>query len=245
MPRWEKHGSTSTFVQFCIYFIQASFSLGNSTYKILSILEVLEFKIWKKKRFGKIANFYNRKKLYLSILDELSYLTSNKSKVNIYEFGVAFGELTKIITKNAKFQFNYNGFDTFSGLPNSWRGLPKGAISAGNVLPIITGDNISFHVGLIEDTISSVDFKSEDINLFIFDFDLYKPTLLTYKFIRKDIKINDVLIFDEAFTSDEKIIIENYFFRDFSYKVIGSSVFAIAFKIEEILFNSIPIHNSR
>ena len=245
MPRWRNHGSTSTFVQFCIYFIQASFSLGNFTYKIFSIIEVLEFKIWKKKRFGKISNFSNRKKLYLSILDELSYLTSNKSKVNIYEFGVAFGELSILITENAKFQINYNGFDTFSGLPNSWRGLPKGAISAGNILPITTGDNILFHVGLIKDTISSVNFKSEDINLFIFDFDLYEPTLLTYKFIRKDIKIGDILIFDEAFTQDERIIIENYFFRDFNYKVISSTPFAIAFMVKEVLLNLIPSHNSR
>ena len=240
MPRWGRHGSTSTFFQFCIYLIQSTFSLGKYTYKILSVLEVLEFKIWKKKRFGKISTFYSRNKLYLSILDELSYLTPNKSKVNIYEFGVAFGELTMLITENAKFKYKYNGFDTFSGLPDSWRGLPKGAISAGGALPNITGDNILFHVGLIKDTIISVDFKSEDINLFIFDFDLYEPTLLTYKLIRKDIKIGDTLIFDEAFTYSERIIIENYFFRDFSYKVIGSSVFAIAFKIEEILFNSIP-----
>ena len=240
MPRWRQHGSTSTFIQFILYFFQSIFILGNHTYKILSVLEVLEFKIFKKKRFGKISTFYSRNKLYLSILDELSYLTSNKSKVNIYEFGVAFGELTMLITENAKFEYKYNGFDTFSGLPNSWRGLPKGAISAGNALPNITGDNVLFHVGLIKDTIISVDFKSEDINLFIFDFDLYEPTLLTYKFIRKDIKIGDILVFDEAFTYDERIIIENYFFKDFSYKVIGSSVFAIAFKIEEILFNSIP-----
>ena len=240
MPRWRQHGSTSTFIQFILYFFQSIFILGNHTYKILSVLEVLEFKIFKKKRFGKISTFYSRNKLYLSILDELSYLTSNKSKVNIYEFGVAFGELTMLITENAKFKYKYNGFDTFSGLPNSWRGLPKGAISAGGALPNITGDNILFHVGLIKDTIISVDFKSEDINLFIFDFDLYEPTLLTYKFIRKDIKIGDILIFDEAFTYNERIIIENYLFKDFSYKIIGSSVFAIAFKIKEILFNSIP-----
>jgi len=236
MPRWRKHGSTSTFVQFCIYFIQASFRLGNCTYKILAIFESLEFAIWKKKYFGEITTYHNRHKLCLVILDELSNSTPTGSKVNIYEFGVAFGELCKYITENAKFLYNYNGFDTFTGLPNSWRGLPKGAISTNNMLPDTTGDNIFFHVGLVENTISSVDFKSENVNFFIFDFDLYAPTLFTYKFIRKSIKKGDILFFDEAFTPDEKIIIENYFFRDFNYKVIGSTPFAIAFKIEEILF---------
>lgn len=245
MPRWRKHGSTSKFNEFCIYLIQSTFSLGNYTYKILNILDVFEFKIWKKKHFGKILTFYSRNKLYSSLMDELSYLTSNKSNVNIYEFGVAFGELTMHITENAKFKYKYNGFDTFIGLPNSWRGLPKGAFSAGNTLPISTGGNISFHVGLIEDTVSSVDFKSDNINLFIFDLDLYAPTLFTYKFIRKNIKKSDILIFDEAFTADERIIIENYFFRDFNYKVIASTPFAIAFKVEEVLLNSIPSYNSR
>ena len=167
-----------------------------------------------------------------AILSDLSYSKSSNSKVNIYEFGVAFGELTKFIIDNIKVEYNYHGFDTFSGLPYSWRGLPKGAISSNNKVPAIFGEGIKFHTGLIKDTISNVNFKSKNISLFIFDFDLYEPTLFAYRHVRNNIKKGDILFFDEAFIQDGRIIIENYFFRDFKYKVIGSSPFAIAFEVE-------------
>jgi len=106
-------------------------------------------------------------------------------------------------------------------------------MSSNNKKPEIFGSEIKFHAGLIKDTISGADFKSENINLFIFDFDLYEPTLFAYKHMHENIKKGDILFFDEAFTQDERIIIENYFFRDFTYKVIGSSPFAIAFEVEQ------------
>ena len=74
-------------------------------------------------------------------------------------------------------------------------------------------------------------FNRKNTNLFIFDFDLYEPTLFAYKHVRENIKKGDILFFDEAFTQDERIIIENYFFIDFNYKVLGSSPFAIAFEV--------------
>jgi len=232
MSRWQKHGSTSSLTQTLLYFYQTTFQfIPKFVYKALSLIEVLEFKIWQNKKFHKVKSYTNRKKLMLEIISNLDYSKSNSSKVNIYEFGVAFGDLTKFIIENIKVQYNFHGFDTFSGLPYSWRGLPKGAISSKNKVPEIFGEGIKFHAGLIKDTISNVDFKSENTNLFIFDFDLYEPTLFAYRHVKENIKKGDILFFDEAFIQDERIIIENYFFQDFKYKVIGSSPFAIAFEV--------------
>jgi hypothetical protein len=237
MSRWQKYGSTSSLTQNFLYFYQLTFQfIPKFVYKILALLKVLEYKIWQNNKFGKIKNYMDRKKLLLAIITNLNNSKLSSSKINIYEFGVAFGELTNFMLENINVVYNYHGFDTFNGLPYGWRGLPKGAISSKNKVPEIFGEGIKFHTGLIKDTASNVDFKSENINLFIFDFDLYEPTLFTYNYVHKNIKKGDILFFDEAFTQDERIIIENYFFRDFTYKVIGSSPFAIAFEVVEPSF---------
>jgi hypothetical protein len=45
--------------------------------------------------------------------------------------------------------------------------------------------------------------------------------------------VGDVVYFDEAFDSEERVIIENYFLDMFNYEVIGASPFGLAFKIKE------------
>jgi hypothetical protein len=233
MSRWQKNGSTSSLTQTLVYYCQVIFQfIPRFLHKALALINALEFTIWQNEKFNKVIRYTNRKKLVFAIISNLNYSKSSNSKVNIYEFGVAFGELTKFIIDNIKVEYNYHGFDTFSGLPYSWRGLPKGAISSKYKVPAIFGEGIKFHTGLIKDTISNVNFKSKNINLFIFDFDLYEPTLFAYRHVRNNIKKGDILFFDEAFIQDERIIIENYFFRDFKYKVIGSSPFSIAFEVE-------------
>jgi len=66
----------------------------------------------------------------------------------------------------------------------------------------------------------------------LFDFDLYEPTLLTFKYIENNFRPGDILYFDEAFDSDERVIIENYFLGKFEYEVLGASVFGLAFKLK-------------
>jgi hypothetical protein len=44
-------------------------------------------------------------------------------------------------------------------------------------------------------------------------------------------KIGDIVYFDEAFDSEERVIVENYFLDEFEFEVIGASAFGLAFKI--------------
>lgn len=147
------------------------------------------------------------------------------------EFGVAFGETSRYLISGTKVPLVYHGFDTFEGLPKAWRRLPAGAISTKGAVPNIVGENIYFHKGLIQESITQVDFKSPLKKVFIFDFDLYEPTLFALKYVFSEIIEGDIVYFDEAFDSDERVIIENYFLGVFEFEVIGASPFGLAFKI--------------
>ena len=232
MARWERHGTTSNLtLTFLHYFAWVFQFLGGFVYPLKALVEIVEYRIWLKKNFGEFPLYANKKKLIDRILEEAKPSTSTQGGVTFFEFGVAFGETTKYIVQNLEGNFEYHGFDTFEGLPKAWRRLPKGAITNHGKLPEINSANLFFHKGLVQDTIQNVDFKAVNKKVFLFDFDLYAPTLFTFKHIQKEIRVSDVVYFDEAFDSDERVVIENYFIEMFEYSVIGASPFGLAFKI--------------
>jgi hypothetical protein len=233
MARWEKHGTTSNAtLTFLHYFTSCFQFIGSFVYPLKALIEVLEFRVWLKNKFGKVKHFKNKKKL-LNALIEYSNLEFSKSGGGVFyvEFGVAFGETSRLIISGTKSPFVYHGFDTFTGLPKAWRRLPAGAISSNGQIPNIVGENIYFHKGLIHETITQVDFNSALKKVFIFDFDLYEPTLFALKYVFSEINQGDIVYFDEAFDSDERVIIENYFIDAFKFEVIGASPFGLAFQI--------------
>jgi hypothetical protein len=226
MARWEKHGTTSNATLKLLYYWANIFkALGNLIYPLKSLLEVIEYQVWLKKTFGEIIIFKNKNDL----LDLIIGQCKKSGPTIYYEFGVAFGETAAYIVNNAGSNFEYHGFDTFEGLPKAWRRLPKGAITNHGKVPNLPGDNIHFHKGLIQDTIGEVNFDSTTKKCVLFDFDLYEPTLLTFKHLEKNLRPGDIVYFDEAFDSDERVIIENYFIEKYKYDVLGASVFGLAF----------------
>jgi len=231
--RWKKHGTTSnatlTFLHYFSFLFQF---IGQFVYPLKALIEVLEFRIWLTGRFGTITHFKN-KQILLDSLVERSNLEYSKSGRGVFyvEFGVAFGETSKYLISRTKAPFQYHGFDTFEGLPKAWRRLPAGAFSSNSETPKIVGENIYFHKGLIQDTISQVDFHSSLMKIFIFDFDLHEPTLFALKYVFSEIKQGDIVYFDEAFDTDERVIIEHYFVDKFEFEVIGASPFGLVFKV--------------
>ena len=228
MARWEKHGTTpNRTLKILFYWSRIFRHLGDLIYPIRSLIEVIEYQVWLSKQFGKIVIYRHKQ----ALLDEIIRKSSENLYVTYHEFGVAFGETARYLTQNTKVHFVYHGYDTFEGLPKAWRRLPKGAITNHGKLPDIHGNNINFHKGLIQETIDSVDFSVPGIKCFLFDFDLYEPTLFAYKHVKNQLNPGDIVYFDEAFDSDERVIIENYFLNDFTFKVLGASVFGIAFQL--------------
>lgn len=229
MARWEKHGTTSnSTLRLLFYWANIFKVLGNFIYPLKSLFEVIEYQVWLKKTFAKVEVFKSKKEL----LDLVIGRCKNSGPTIYYEFGVAFGETAKYIVDNAGDDFEYHGFDTFEGLPKAWRRLPKGAITNHGRLPNLSGPNISFHKGLIQDTIDDVNFDSTKKKCVLLDFDLYEPTLLTFKRLEKKLRSGDILYFDEAFDSDERVIIENYFLDKYEYVILGATVFGLAFEIK-------------
>lgn len=152
MARWKNHGSTSNSVM-NVVFLTTSFYriLGKNIYPLKSMLEIIEYRYWLLKVLKINRVFPNKKKMLDFLISELN--GSNAENVKVVEFGVAFGETTEYLVKRILKDLKYHGFDTFTGLPKSWRGLPAGAISANGQLPAINLPNIRFYKGLVEDTL--------------------------------------------------------------------------------------------
>lgn len=231
VARWEKHGNTSNLTLSLLFFF-TSFTkiLGNLIYPIRNVLEVMEYRIWIDRKFANPKVLRNKKKLLDLIIHESAL--GNPENVTIIEFGVAFGETANYLAETVKSSFTYHGFDTFTGLPRAWRKLPKGAFDTGGATPPIYLPNFYFHKGLISETISQVNFSNKDRKIVLFDFDLFEPTLFSLQWISDDLRAGDVVYFDEAFDADERIVIQSYFCERFKFKVLGASVFGIAFILE-------------
>jgi hypothetical protein len=229
MARWTKNGTTSDRTQFLLfYWIMIIQVLGKYIYPIKSIFEVVEYRMWLNKTFGKIKCY----KTKYSMLEVLAKEVETSGGGNYFEFGVAFGETARFLVKNKGNSSTYHGFDTFMGLPKSWRRLPKGAFTNNGEAPDIVGENIFFHIGLVQDTVKQVTFNSVKKNFYLFDLDLYAPTLFVLQHVENEFKAGDIVYFDEAFDADERVIIENYFLGRHSFDVIGASVLGLAVRIK-------------
>lgn len=118
----------------------------------------------------------------------------------VLEFGVFEGKSLNQMSKllpNSKFY----GFDTFTGLPESWRtGYETGAFAVSS-LPQVNS-NTELVVGLFSETIPQVIDKisNQSIELIHIDCDLYSSTATVLSLL-KDLIIRDkpILIFDEYF----------------------------------------------
>jgi len=115
-----------------------------------------------------------------------------------YEFGV---------WKGISFQYLINtfqkgfGFDTFTGLPESWHHEAKGRYSTFGSVPEILGGE--FIVGKFEDTLPKFFSKQRPLaSLINFDADLYSSTLCALNYSNKVIDEKTILIFDEFLMSD-------------------------------------------
>lgn len=176
--------------------------------------------------------FHSREKLWKSFGVHL------KAKEWVgFEFGVASGAATKKFLRMpySRNCLQWNGFDTFFGLPTEWGDLPKGAFSTDGMPPRIASGLISWHIGYIEQTckkIKEMSFLDRNF-VVIFDFDLYSATRAAWDVIEDYLKSGDIIYFDEAYESDEaQIINEIIASKKFSLKVIGYTTMGIAFEVQ-------------
>jgi len=110
-----------------------------------------------------------------------------------YEFGVWNGISFKYLINTFKRGF---GFDTFTGLPESWDGVAKGSYSSFGSVPKIVGGE--FIVGEFKNTLPKFFSKKKPLASIVnFDADLYSSTFCALNYSKKVIDEKTILIFDE------------------------------------------------
>jgi hypothetical protein len=152
-----------------------------------------------------------------------------------FEFGVASGDATRTFLRMpyAVNCLQWNGFDTFLGLPDAWGDLPKGAFSTGGTPPSIKNTIVEWHVGLIQKTctnINSLNFLDRKF-IVVFDFDLYSATKVAWDVISKFLKSGDIIYFDEAYEADEAKMISEIIESNLELEIIGYTAMGIAYKV--------------
>jgi hypothetical protein len=119
------------------------------------------------------------------------------------EFGVYSGKTINLIS--SKKNWTVHGFDSFEGLPESWRdGYAKGHFAL-NALPKVNA-NVKLHKGWFEDSIpefmSSMEHKTSPISYLHVDCDLYSSTKTIFNLLGNNIVKGTVIVFDEYFNYD-------------------------------------------
>ena len=110
-----------------------------------------------------------------------------------YEFGVWNGVSFKYLIKAFKEGF---GFDTFTGIPETWHNEPVGNYTNFGAIPNIKGGELI--VGRFEDTLPKFFQEKRPIaSLINFDADLYSSTICALNNSIDIIDNNTILIFDE------------------------------------------------
>jgi len=175
--------------------------------------------------------FFNRWNFYDAVVE-----LTEKSRP-FYEFGVWNGISFQHLINTYKKGF---GFDTFTGLPESWNDEDKGTYSSFGIVPKITGGK--FIVGKFADTLPKFfSTKKPLASLINFDADLYSSTLCALNYSKKVIDKKSILIFDEFLMNknweqDEYKALNEFCNNfNFSYDVLAVSFFSkqVAIKLKK------------
>jgi hypothetical protein len=147
------------------------------------------------------AQFYEEHMLTaLAFDDDLSLLTHAMELAPaeglILEFGVASGRTIRHLA--ALTQRPIAGFDSFRGLPESWRtGFERGRFA--QALPPVPA-NVTLHAGWFTETLPQVASQSrEAAALLHIDCDLYSSTAFVLDSLKDRIRTGTVIVFDEYF----------------------------------------------
>jgi hypothetical protein len=141
----------------------------------------------------------------------MNQLGGNQARFTYVEFGVHAGySIQYFARKNLNPASNFIGLDSFEGLPEAWKALPKGTFSKMGEPPRTDDPRITFIKGWFQDTWQELRARlSGADNLLVhYDADLYSSTL--FALTKMDIlKKNYFAIFDE-FTGHETRALYNY-----------------------------------
>lgn len=138
-------------------------------------------------------------KVFSDKFELLSYAVSMiKVEGLILEFGVYEGETINVIASMLKNKTVF-GFDSFEGLPETWRfGFEKGTFAI-NKLPKVRG-NVILIKGWFDETLPEFREKhNQQISFIHIDCDLYSSTKVVFDSLGDKITPGTIIVFDEFF----------------------------------------------
>jgi O-methyltransferase len=151
----------------------------------------------------KLNDFYSSKWDYNKRYNVYEFILKEEDlggPVRYMEFGVAAGRSFKWWVEHNKHpESSFDGFDTFTGLPEDWNVFKAGAMSTGGNFPEINDNRATFHKGLFQETLpaylrSIADDKRRIIHM---DADLYTSTLYVLTSVAPWLRKGDIILFDE------------------------------------------------
>jgi hypothetical protein len=186
---------------------------------VIFISDCLNYFEWLQKVFDNPSLNSSRHVVFNKMLSE-------GGEIHGIEFGVFQGHLTYWWLKNGSQHIKrWDGFDTFTGLPDSWRDLPSGTFDVGGSPPMIDDSRISWHIGDVKNTIHELkidDSRTSKLVVF-FDLDLFEPSLVCWNFISSHLRKGDILYFDEAFDLDERSLLQDYILSSGKFNFLAAS----------------------
>lgn len=148
-------------------------------------------------------DFPDRKFDYNKRYDLYSYIIEKENlntDIDYFEFGVFQGKsfrwwMQEISNTDAKFY----GFDTFTGLPESWGPFKKGDLANNNEIPNIDDVRHKFYQGLFQQTLPDFlqNYQSKKRKVILMDADLYSATSYVLHTMSLFLKQGDIIFFDE------------------------------------------------
>lgn len=140
-----------------------------------------------------------RPAIYQDAADDLGL---RDTAIDYLEFGVFEGRTLRWWTEiNTNPDSRFFGFDTFTGLPESWErgGLEEGAFSTNEKTPDIDDGRIEYFAGVFQATLPGFlkSYEGTNRRYFHLDADLYSSTLFVLIQIAPFLRPGDLLVFDE------------------------------------------------
>jgi predicted O-methyltransferase YrrM len=149
---------------------------------------------------------------------------------SVVELGVRFGTSTRLLQFATGLPVH--GFDTFSGLPQAWHTVPRGAYSTAGVVPEL-GPLVHLHKGLFSQTLPGwVERHRAPLRLLHVDCDLYESTAEALHLLAPLVAPGTVVLFDEylmnpQWTEDEhKALVEVGQSRGWTWRYAAFSLFS-------------------
>lgn len=191
--------------------------------------EIADYSLWVNSKFPGVEFFSTREKLWGKMRDFLP-----STPITVVELGVAWGYTTDWwLGRNKDTNFQWHGFDLFTGLPSKWRGLDEGHFDAQGSPPQIEDSRVTWHIGYVEETINEL--NSDELSttrcVIFFDLDLFEPSLKAWEFLKDFLKNGDLLYFDEAFDDGERKLLEDFILPEFEVKAIGNTPLSLTIQI--------------